>query len=522
MSQGPRALRCPRSIAALAAVGALVTLHAACGSETALGPAEDASAGPDQGLAEGGAPDQALPALDAGGDAELDATPREAGRDAELDATPSDVDGAVDAADAADAGPAIPPNILMVIADDTGVDANVCYTVAADPGRAPRIAELCARGVTFDNFWAMPSCSPTRASVLTGRYGFRTRVGFAGGALPPGERGLPAALAAGNPAYALGAVGKWHVQNTANGGPNHPNLLGFSHYAGNLQGAVANYTNWARTVNGVTATETGYATTVTTNDARDWIDAQTTPWFMWLAYNAGHSPFHSPPAALHTYPEVIGVAPPARPITHHHAMIEAMDTELGRLLDGLTPAVRARTWVIFMGDNGTPTEVAQAPVLTGKAKATLYQGGMLAPLTISGPGVVAPGRRVSALVQSVDLFKTILELADVDMAAALPAGGNTVDSVSLVPYLLRPSQPPLRTWVMNEQFGSSPPFGLNGKTMRDEAFKLIRFDSGVLELYDLRVDPWEANDLMTAPLSVEADAHLTSLTNDLDTLLASL
>ncbi len=492
----------------------VLAAHMACGSDPIVDTqTQDAGAPPGVDAdPPRGAPDTSQPVPDAAG---KDAA------DARVDAAdaPDAPDATVDAP--IDAAPPVPPNILLVIGDDMGIDSNVCYTVSADPGRAPRIANLCARGVTFDNAWAMPSCSPTRASIITGRHGFRTGVGFAGHPLPLAERALPRALVDGNPAYAVGAAGKWHLSNATNGGANHPNTVGFSFYAGNLQGAPASYTNWARTVNGVTANETGYATTVTTNDARDWIAAQATPWLMWLAYNAGHSPYHIAPAALHTYPDVLGVPPPARPVAHYHAMIEAMDTELGRLLDGLTPAARARTWIIFVGDNGTPREVSQPPVVAGKAKGTLYQGGMQVPLTISGPGVVGGGRRVSALVHTVDLFKTILELAQVDMALALPPGGNTVDSVSLVPYLVRPGQAPLRPWVMTEQFGNTAGFGLPGKTIRDAEFKLIRFDNATLELYDLRVDPYETNDLMSAPLSVEAQTHLTALTNDLDALLAS-
>ena len=495
-------------------------LASACGSDPGI--ATDAGPSPiatTTTTATTPPPVPTAPPPDAGDAGVRDAAPADA--TPPPDAAPGDagVDGGGDAA--VDAGPAIPPNILLVIGDDMGTDSNVCYTVAADPGRAPRLAALCAGGVTFDNAWAAPSCSPTRATILTGRHGFRTNVGFAGHPLPPGERALPQALTDGNPAYAVGAVGKWHLGGPLNGGANHPNLVGFPTYMGNLQGAVANYSNWTRTVNGVSAPESRYATTATVDDASGWINAQTTPWFMWLAFNSAHSPFHTPPAGLHTYPEIIGVPPPSRPYTHYHAMLEAMDMELGRMLDGLDPAVRARTWIIFVGDNGTPPEVAQPEIPTGHAKGTLYQGGTHVPLTISGPGVVSPGRRVAALVSTVDIFKTILELASVDPALALPVGSATVDSVSMVPYLKNPSQAPLRSWIMTEQFGNTAGFGRTGKAIRDASYKLIRFDAGDTQLYDLRVDPQEQTDLMTAPLSVEAAAHEASLNLALDTLLAT-
>ncbi len=414
------------------------------------------------------------------------------------------------------------PNILLVIGDDMGLDASVCHSVAFDPGRAPRIASICARGVVFDNVWAAPLCSPTRAAVLTGRHGFRNTVGTVNQPLPLTERALPLALVEGNPSYVTAAVGKWHLSTAANGGNNHPNLVGFSRYAGNTSGALPNYFSWPRTVDGVTVTSTEYATTVAANDARDWIALQSKPWLMWLAFNAGHAPYHVAPAALHTYGVLAGPPFPARPIEHYHAMIEAMDTELGRLIDGLSPAVLARTWIIFLGDNGTPDEVTQSPIPRTRGKGDLYQGGVQVALTIAGPGVVAGGRRVGALAHVLDVFKTILELAQVDMARALPPGGNTVDSVSLVPYLVNPGQAPLRPWVMTELFGPPERGGArNGKAIRDTAFKLIRFDDTTLELYDLRTDPYEAINLMASRLSAEAETHRAALVASLDTLLAS-
>ena len=118
-----------------------------------------------------------------------------------------DEDAGADAAAVDTPKPEEPANILLVIGDDMGLDASVCHQVAADPGRAPRIQSICARGVVFDNAWATPLCSPTRASILTGRHSFRTTVGTAGRPLPLSERALPRALVEGNAQYAVAAVG---------------------------------------------------------------------------------------------------------------------------------------------------------------------------------------------------------------------------------------------------------------------------------------------------------------------------
>ena len=418
-------------------------------------------------------------------------------------------------------------NVLLVIADDLGVDSSVCYTVGKNLGKAPNIEALCSRGVVFDNAWAMPTCSPSRATLLTGRYGFRTGVGAQitgpmSAALNLTEQTLPRALEMGAPgARASAAVGKWHLSTGANGGDKHPNLAGFSRYIGYLGGTLPDYFSWPRTVDGVTATSTEYATTVAVNDARDWLSAQTSPWFLWLAFNAPHSPYHLPPVDLHSYDTLPSSPIPAKPTEYYKASIEAMDTELGRLFGGLGKDALDHTWIIYVGDNGTAGQVVEAPSTSDHAKDTLYEGGVHVPLIIAGPGVVQGGRRVSALVNTVDVFSTILELSGVETAKAVPAG-VTIDSVSLTPYLTDPAQASLRKWAFSEKFGGTTMTDSNGKTIRDEAFKLLRLDSGKTEVYDLRVDPLETKDLVAAgPLTAEAQQHMQDLEGYLDKLLAS-
>ncbi len=110
-------------------------------------------------------------------------------------------------------------------------------------------------------------------------------------------------------------------------------------------------------------------------------------------------------------------------------MIEAMDTELGRLLAGVDLAT---TTVIFVGDNGTPNEVIATPYNPDHAKLRVYEQGIKVPLIIAGRGVKDAGRQIAALVNTVDLYPTILRLAGVDPAAVLP-GGRKIDGVSLLP-----------------------------------------------------------------------------------------
>ena len=193
-------------------------------------------------------------------------------------------------------------NILLLIADDFGVDNVGVYGEGGDLPPTPNIDALAANGVLFRNAWANSQCSPTRACVFTGRYGFRTLVGAVptrrGGVLQPEEITLPEALDRANTGYAHALIGKWHLGTTF-GGFAAPNVAGFSHFAGHTGGTIR-YFNWPRSVNGAVATSRRYSTTQLVDDALSWIGQQTSPWLCVVAFNAPHSPIHRPPESLHS------------------------------------------------------------------------------------------------------------------------------------------------------------------------------------------------------------------------------
>jgi arylsulfatase A-like enzyme len=135
------------------------------------------------------------------------------------------------------------PNILLVIADDLGIDAHPCYPVVREKPNMPTIAKLCQQGVVFDNAWAYPVCTPTRASILTGKYGFRTKVGTVDDLLSTQETSIQQVLSRAPTPYKNAVIGKWHVAG-ANPDPNHPQQLGVEFYSGFMRGAVRDYANW--------------------------------------------------------------------------------------------------------------------------------------------------------------------------------------------------------------------------------------------------------------------------------------
>ncbi|MBK9177008.1 MAG: sulfatase-like hydrolase/transferase [Flavobacteriales bacterium] len=398
------------------------------------------------------------------------------------------------------------PNILLIIADDMGVDPVPNYMPGPQKAVMPNLEALMADGLTFDNVWADPLCSPTRGTIITGRYGLYTGVLNAGTAslMPPGEITLHSYLDGIGAGYASCIIGKWHLGGTAPD-PAYPNAMGVPHYAGLLTGAAQNYFNWNLTVNGTTSPNTSYITTTFTDMALDWIGQQQQPWFCWLAYNAPHTPFHRPPLFMHTQ----GPLPTdqasinANPLPYYLAMCESVDYELGRIISTLSPETLANTVIIFLGDNGTDANVIQLPYVETHAKATLYEGGVRVPMVMAGPGVTRMGEREPALVNTSDLFTTIVELT----GNALPSYEN---SRSMVPLLTQEGLS-IRDCAYTEMLGQS-----GGFAYRNVRYKYMDPTVGQPRFYDLLLDPWEMNNLLPGGLNAEQQAAFDQLSTGCD------
>jgi len=436
------------------------------------------------------------------------------------DAT-ADVSTGMDTGQSLDTSPPPPSgqNVLLIIADDLGLDHAECYGATGSLASTPTIGTLCEEGVVFANAWAMPTCSPTRAAMLTGRYPLRHGVGAPSGGSQPGlpedEQTIPRVLNAHPDLGVTHAnIGKWHLSAGMNI-DGDPNAFGWGHFSGIIQGVVNDYYAWTKVVDGVSEVVETYVTTALVDDAIAWLDAQDGPWVLWLALNAPHAPFHIPPPGLHSQslPDTPGDCPLSKNATCYRAAIEAMDSEISRLLASMDADTRANTNIIYLGDNGSPGQVAQDPVTSKRAKGTLYEGGVHVPFVVHGPAVVEGGRSVDAIIDVTDVFATVLTLAGVDVA---DLDGITIDSVSLVPYLTDPAQAPLREWTLSELYASAASNNQPGRTIRDVRFKLIVFLDGREEFYDLLADPWETTDLLAGE-ALDTDAEITY-----DTLSATL
>ncbi len=365
------------------------------------------------------------------------------------------------------------PNILLIIADDMGIDALNGYHNSQLLPNTPNLDALRAQGLTFENVWAAPQCTPTRAAIMSGKYGIKTGVTRAPGHLDPNLhisifRELATQTAN---TYADALIGKWHVSPA--GDYTAMTQHGVDFYTGSFDGEVSDYYNWERLENGIETQDTTYVTTAITGDATDWINAQTQPWFLWWAHIAPHSPFHTPPDSMY----VLGGN--NSDTRNYMRAIEAMDFSIGKLLDSIPQAVLDNTVIIFIGDNGTPNGPLQN-YPTGRGKGTLYQGALNVPMIVSGAGVTRTGERENALVHATDIYATILEIG----GANLP--GGMYNSLSFK-HKLDNSAGDERTYNYIE-YSRAPE---NGWAIRDAQYKYIEFDDGRREFYDLLTDSFE-------------------------------
>lgn len=428
--------------------------------------------------------------------------------------------------------PPSPPNILIVLVDDMGIDMLASFGPGEDLPALPNMEALASQGLSFRSAWSMPVCSPTRASIMTGRLPFRTGVGDS---ISPGshdlradELTLPELVASGSGGlYATAAFGKWHLANDALAGPSAPNAAGWQHFEGfhgNLypphivDPPPYDFFFFEKLTNGEPSEVHGYATIDQVDWFLTWVEAQTQPWLAYMAFNSAHEPWSAPPDGTYSVDLAQAGPPEQDPRPYYKAMLETLDGEIGRMLDGIAPW-SDDTLVILLGDNGTPTPIPVAPFDAAKGKPTLYQGGVQVPLIVAGPGVATPGGECHALVNTTDLFVTVAELAGLDVDALLPPDLEH-DSISFAPYLADPTLPSTRKFVYAEKFKPNGygPYTQWDQVMRNARYKLLRRSVGSHEFFDLQEDPLELDNLLQSGLSMTEARHLRQLLKAMNAL----
>jgi arylsulfatase A-like enzyme len=439
--------------------------------------------------------------------------------------------GDAEASDRPTEGAAEQGNIVIVLIDDVGVDYFSVYGARPGQPHTPNINSFAKEGAVFRAAYSQPSCTPTRASIMTGQYGRRSghgvliRVRGDDDEIPLDAIFIPEMLAGAAKPYASSAVGKWHMASIGSpSGFRHPLLQGFGWYAG-AYGNIPreeSYRRFLKTVNGAAPVMTSrYATSDTVDDAILRMNAMQPPWYLNVAFNAAHYSYEAAPAPLRTR----DVNANSRKAAKFKSMVEAIDHEFGRLIAGI-PANQARqTTVFLLSDNGTAPGVIQPPFESERSKSTVYEGGIHVPLIVKGPTVVAPEIDRDQLVHVVDLFPTIAELAGVQLE-------HEIDGVSFAPAL-REAKAEGRSLVYADRFfpNGPPPYKTDERTVRNRDWKLIRRSWMGERPDDLEEEEFfamkpgqidEGPNLLRKPLRPEAKAAYQSLVAALNRISANL
>lgn len=363
------------------------------------------------------------------------------------------------------------PNVIIFLTDDQGYADLSC--MGATDFRTPHLDRLAENGVRFTDWYSnSPVCSPSRASLLTGRY--------------PANAGVRAILAGHRTAsgllaevptlaselkklgYQTAMIGKWHL-GLAEGCRPHDH--GFDYWFGFMAGCIDYYSHifywglaggtnplhdlWENDreiwLNGQ------YFTDLITERAVEWIRQaarKDSPFFLYVPWNAPHYPMHAPKKYVDRFPHLT----PDRRIMA--AMISAVDNGVGAIVDELErQGILENTLIFFMSDNGPSREARNwldgtpDPYYGGSAgllkghKFSLYEGGIRSPGIFHWPGHIPGGRVLTAPAAAMDIFPTLLGLAGGDLS------GYTFDGLDLWPYLAYDEPPPERPlfWEMGEQ-----------------------------------------------------------------------
>ena len=406
------------------------------------------------------------------------------------------------------------PNIVFLLADDLGWSDLACY--GSEFYLTPNIDRLAAQGMKFtDGYSCGPNCQPTRAALLSGQYGPRTGIYTVGGIgrfhwqsrpLRPVDnvealRGdkVTVAQALRDAGYATACIGKWHL-----GAKAHPLDRGFDQFFGFLGGAHDYFKDKGILRDREPVKEPEYLTDAFGREAEDFIRRhRAQPFFLYLAFNAVHTPLEAPPAAMERYNGRAPAGGQKSPV--YGGMLSRLDDRVGRvlaLLDELK--LSDHTLVIFSSDNGGVggyrREGIEAQDITDNAplrggKGMLYEGGVRVPFIFRWPGHIAPGSTCATPINSVDLYPTLLELA----RAPRPKG-YVLDGTSYLGLLRgKPAgeRPPLY-WHFPGYLGAGGHTWrtLPGGAIRDGDWKLIEFfEDGRTELYNLRDDIGQRHDL---------------------------
>jgi arylsulfatase A-like enzyme len=382
------------------------------------------------------------------------------------------------------------PNVVLIITDDQGYGDFHCH--GNDSIHTPNLDRLHDESVWFTQCYVSPVCSPTRSSLMTGRYNYRTGIvdTFQGRSMMyPDEVTIAEMLS--RHGYHTGIFGKWHLGDNY---PMRPIDQGFEealvHKGGGLcqpsEPTNNSYFDPILQHNGAPEKRKGYCTDIFGNAATEFIRQHAAePFFVYLAFNAPHAPLLVSEAYSNPY-RAMGLD---ENTAKTYGMITNLDENVGRVLDTLQKlGLAENTLVVFLTDNGAAIADGERRYDAGLrgVKGTVYDGGIHVPCFVRWPGTLRPGREIDRIVAHIDLFPTLLE------ACRAPAPrGVRLDGRSLMPLLVGENAAwPDRTLYFQWHRGDAPELYRNCAA-RSQRYKLVNGK----ELYDMAADPAEKNDV---------------------------
>jgi arylsulfatase/arylsulfatase A len=412
------------------------------------------------------------------------------------------------------------PNVIVIMSDDQG--GGDYGFIGNDVIRTPELDAMYARSGFLGNFYVSPVCAPTRASLMTGRYNYRTRCidTYVGRAMMDSDE-ITLAEFLRDAGYRTGIFGKWHL------GDNYPLRAmdqGFQeslvHRGGGIGqpsdpiGAEGKYTDPTLIKNGVEVSLKGYCTDIYFDAALEFITNSTQSgdhFFTYIATNAPHGPFHDVPQALHDEYRNVDFSPilintlgskqleqESDKLARIAAMITNIDENVGRLFKTLdTLGIRENTIVVYLNDNG-PNTMRFVGNMRGM-KTGVDDGGIRSPLLFHWPAKVPAGNSSNAWCAHIDLLPTILEACEIQLPTE-----HRLDGRSFLPLLTNEkAEWPARALVFQTHRGNEPQlyhhFAIHAdpwKLVHPSGFGKETFDGEPkLELYDLSQDPQQKNDV---------------------------
>jgi arylsulfatase A-like enzyme len=393
------------------------------------------------------------------------------------------------------------PNIVYIVADDLGWK-DVGFNGASDI-KTPNLDKLAATGARLEQFYVQPMCTPTRAALLTGRYPFRYGLqtivipSVSTYGLATDEWLLPQALKEAG--YQTAIIGKWHL---GHGDKKYwPKQRGFDYAYGPLIGELDYFTHeehgvldWYRDNEPVK--EEGYTTTLLGNDAVKYINVSNpgTPFFLYLAFNAPHTPYQAPKEHIDRYKNI---QEPTRRI--YAAMVTCMDDQIGRVVDALDKKkLRDNTLIVFQSDNGGTRNAMFSGVMADvskikipcdngpyrEGKGMLFEGGTRVCALSNWPGHIPAGVTVNEMIHVVDLYPTLTKLVGASTSKCKQLDGLDVWGT------ISEGKPSPRTEIVY----NIEPFRA---ALREGDWKLVwrALLPSSVELYNVAQDPAEKNNV---------------------------